>query len=188
MRKAQRCVIFLLVAASALAVTAGRTAMLQGKPFNDRGKLGSYLEKEVGHELRLLPYFTVFDNLEYKIDGYNVELDGEVIRPTLKSDAENVVKKIEGVQNVINNIKVLPLSPNDDRIRQAEYRAIYSQDTLNRYAQQALPSIHIIVDGGHVTLTGVVGTEMDKNIAGIQAKSVPGVFSLTNNLQVEGTK
>ncbi|MGH9397337.1 MAG: BON domain-containing protein [Terriglobia bacterium] len=146
---------------------------------------GSYLKKEVGHQLRLLPYYSVFDNLEYRIDGYHVELLGQVVKPTLKSEAENVVKKIEGVQGVTNHIQVLPLSSMDNRIRLAEYRSIYGQSTLNRYALQAVPPIHIIVDNGHVTLVGVVANQGDKNVAGIQAKTVPGVFSVTNNLRVE---
>lgn len=145
----------------------------------------SYLVREVRHELRMLPYYSVFDNLEFKVDGYNVELMGQVSRPTLKSDAERVVKRIEGVENVSNNIKVLPVSANDDRIRRAVFRAVYGQETLNRYALQAVPPIHIIVENGHVTLVGVVASEMDKNVANIQANGVPGVFSVTNNLRVE---
>src|SRR2546422_8792781 len=142
--------------------------------------------KEVHHELVLLPFYGVFDNLAYQVapDG-TVTLMGQVVRPTLKSDAENVVKKIEGVERVVNNIEVLPPSPDDDRIRIAEYRAIYGQPALNRYSLQAVPPIHIIVKNGHVTLEGVVASEGDKNIAGIQANSVPGVFSVTNNLRVE---
>jgi hyperosmotically inducible periplasmic protein len=146
----------------------------------------SYLVHEIGHELRLLPYYSVFDDLRYKVNGYNVELEGAVTRPTLKSDAENVVKRVEGVESVTNNIKVLPPSTDDDRIRLAEYRAIYGHPALNRYSLQAVPPIHIIVDRGHVTLTGVVANEMDRNVANIQANSVPGVFSVTNDLRVEG--
>jgi len=142
--------------------------------------------REIRHELVMLPYYGVFDNLAYKVDGYNVTLMGQVTRPTLKSDAERVVKDIEGVQKVTNNIEVLPLSPNDDRIRMAAYRAIYGQTALNRYALNAVPPIHIIVNNGKITLEGVVANEGDKNIAGIQANSVPGAFAVTNNLRVEG--
>jgi len=142
--------------------------------------------KEIRHELVMLPYYGVFDNLAYRVDGYNVTLMGQVTRPTLKSDAERVVKDIEGVQKVTNQIEVLPLSPNDDRIRMGEYRAIYGQAALNRYALNAVPPIHIIVKNGNVTLEGVVANEGDKNIANIQANQVPGVFSVTNNLRVEG--
>jgi BON domain len=146
---------------------------------------GSYLVREVGHALRLLPYYTVFDNLEYKVEGYNVELDGAVTRPVLKSDAEDTVKRIEGVRRVTNKIKVLPPSPADDHIRWAEYRAIFGFAPLERYAIQAVPPIHIIVDAGRVSLEGVVANKADKNMAGIRANTVPGVFSVTNNLRVE---
>jgi hyperosmotically inducible periplasmic protein len=133
-----------------------------------------------------LPYYNIFDNLEYQVDGNLVILSGQVTQPVLKSDAENVVKRIEGVESVTNNIEVLPLSPSDDRIRLATYRAIFGADGLYRYAMGANPSIHIIVDNGHVTLVGVVANQMDKNIAGIRANGVFGVFSVTNNLRVEG--
>jgi hyperosmotically inducible periplasmic protein len=145
----------------------------------------SYLVREVTHELRMLPYYTVFDNLEFKVDGYNVELMGEVVNPVLKSDAERVVKKIEGVEKVTNNIKVLPVSQNDEHLRRELFRAIYGEPSLNRYALQAIPPIHIIVDNGHVTLVGVVANEADKNIANIRANGVPGVFSVKNDLRVE---
>lgn len=144
------------------------------------------ITREVRHELVMLPYYGVFDNLAYSVNGSTVTLMGEVTRPTLKSDAENAVKHIEGVTNVVNNIKVLPLSSMDDRIRIAEYRAIYSQPGLDRYALQAVPPIHIIVDNGHVTLVGVVGSQADKDMAGVRANGVSGVFSVTNNLRVEG--
>jgi hyperosmotically inducible protein len=140
--------------------------------------------KEVRHELIMLPYYSVFDNLEYRVDGSKVTLFGHVVRPTLKSDAENVVKKIEGVTSVDNQIEVLPLSPNDDRIRIAVYRAIFGRPELQRYGMGAVPSIHIIVKNGNVTLVGVVDREMDKNVAGIAANGVPGVFKVTNELQL----
>ena len=106
----------------------------------------------------------------------------------LNSDAENVVKKVEGVSRVINNIEVLPLSPNDDRIRLAVYRSVYGQPNLNRYAMQVIPPIHIIVSNGKVTLTGMVANASDKNVAEIQAQSVPGVFSVKSDLQVESAQ
>lgn len=148
----------------------------------------SWVEREVRHELVMLPYYGVFDNLSFRVEdgGRTVMLMGQVTRPTLKSDAENVVKDIEGVERVVNNIEVLPLSPNDDRIRLAVYRAIYGHTALNRYALAAVPSIHIIVRNGNVTLEGVAASEGDKNIANIQARGVSGVFSVTNNLRVEG--
>ncbi len=143
------------------------------------------LEKEVRHELVMLPYYNIFDNLEFKVEGDHVTLMGQVTRPTLKSDAGNVVKRIEGVHSVTNNIEVLPLSPMDDRIRIATYRSIYRYPALQRYAMGAVPSIHIIVKNGNVTLTGVVSNAGDKNIAGIRANGVFGAFSVTNDLQVE---
>jgi hyperosmotically inducible protein len=141
---------------------------------------------EVHHQLVLLPYYGVFDNLAYKVgpDG-TVTLLGQVSNPTLKSDAENAVKRIEGVERVDNQIQVLPLSPNDDRIRRDTYRAIYGNTALNQYSFRAVPPIHIIVNNGHVTLEGVVARQMDKQIAETQAKSVPGVFSVEDNLRVE---
>jgi len=143
------------------------------------------LAKEVRHELVMLPYYGVFDNLAFRVDGNTVTLLGQVTRPTLKSSAENVVKDIEGVTRVVNNIEVLPVSPDDDRIRVALYRAIYGQTALNRYSMQAVPPIHIIVKNGNATLEGVVSNEGDKNIANIQAQGVPGVFKVANNLRVE---
>jgi hyperosmotically inducible periplasmic protein len=146
------------------------------------------LEREVRHELVTLPYYDVFDNLEYRVDGGHVTLSGQVVRPTLKSGAENVVKNIEGVEQVTNNIEVLPLSPNDDALRIAVYRAIYGHAALHRYSVRSVPPIHIIVKNGKVTLEGVVANEGDKNIANIQANGVPGVFSVTNNLRIDPVK
>ena len=143
------------------------------------------LSREVRHELVMLPYYGVFDNLAYKVDGRTVTLLGQVTRPTLKSDAENVVKDIEGVERVENHIEVLPLSSMDDGVRIATYRSIYGYTGLDRYGLQAVPSIHIIVANGKVTLEGVVATEADKNMAGVRANGVSGVFSVTNNLRVE---
>jgi hyperosmotically inducible protein len=142
--------------------------------------------KEAHHELVMLPYYGVFDNLLYKVspDG-TLTLLGEVSRPTLKSDAEMAVKEIEGVERVDNQIKVLPVSPNDDRIRRATYRKIYGNSVLSQYQLRAVPPIHIVVDNGHVTLEGVVARPMEKQVAGMQANSVSGVFSVKNNLRVE---
>lgn len=142
--------------------------------------------KEVHHELVLLPYYGVFDNLAYQVspDG-TVTLIGQVARPTLKSDAENAIKHIEGVERVDNQILVLPTSPMDDQIRLATYRAIYGNSVLSPYQLRAVPPIHIIVNQGHVNLEGVVAKQMDKQVAEMQAKSVPNVFSVTDNLHVE---
>ena len=129
------------------------------------GKGQDRVTREVRHELVMLPYYGVFDNLAYRVDGSTVTLLGQVTRPTLKSDAEHVVKGIEDVTRVDNQIQVLPLSPMDDQIRMATYRAIFGKPGLDRYAMQAVPPIHIIVDNGKVTLEGVVASEGDKNQA-----------------------
>jgi hyperosmotically inducible protein len=156
-------------------------------PYVNGGADENRIAKEVRHQLIMLPYYGVFDDLGFTVNGSTVTLVGEVTRPTLKSDAENVVKRVEGVTKVINNIEVLPLSPNDDSIRRAAYRAIYGDPQLStRYGFQALPSIHIIVKNGNIRLEGVVANEGDKNIAGIRANSVPGAFSVVNDLRVEG--
>jgi hyperosmotically inducible protein len=144
-----------------------------------------WLENKVRHELVMLPYYGVFDNLSYRVDGTRVELFGEVSRPTLKSDAERVVARIEGVDTVVNHIEVLPVSFNDNRIRVAVYRAIFGDSALHRYRLGAVPPIHIIVKNGDVALEGVVANEMDRNIANLRANEVGGVFSVTNNLVVE---
>jgi hyperosmotically inducible protein len=151
----------------------------------DASQIQRRLEREVRHELVTLPYYDVFDNLEFRVDGGQVTLSGQVVRPTLRSGAENVVKNIEGVEKVTNNIEVLPLSPNDDRLRIAVYRAIYGHTALQRYSIRSVPPIHIIVKNGNVTLEGVVANEGDKNIANIQANGVSGVFSVKNNLRVD---
>ena len=160
----------------------GVVANSSGNKAQDR------VTKEVRHELVMLPYYGVFDNLLYRVDGSTVTLMGAVTRPTLKNDAGNVVKGIEGVEKVDNKIQVLPLSSMDDGLRIAEYRAIYGQPGLDRYAMQSVPPIHIIVDNGKVALEGVVANQGDKDMAGIRANSVPGVFSVVNNLRVEGDK
>jgi len=160
-------------------VFLSRSAPAQSARSQDR------IQKEVRHELVMLPYYGVFDNLAYQVDGSTVTLLGEVTRPTLKSDSENVVKRIEGVEKVVNKIEVLPPSPSDDRIRIAVYRAVYGQTGLDRYALQAVPPIHIIVKNGNVALEGVVANDGDKNLAGIRANGVSGVFKVTNNLRVE---
>src|SRR5216117_4037757 len=149
-----------------------KTPNTQNQPLSQRGI--ERIVEEVHHQLVLLPYYGVFDNLAYKVspDG-TVTLLGQVARPTLKSDAERVVKKIEGVER------------GDNQIQRATYRAIYGNEVLSQYALRAVPPIHIIVNNGHVTLEGVVARQMDKQIAEMQAKSVPNVFSVTNNLRVE---
>ena len=142
------------------------------------------ISKEVRHELVMLPYYSIFDDLEYSVNGDTVALLGAVANPTLKKYAENVVKRIEGVNKVNNQIRVLPTSPNDDRIRQQVARAIYNQGGLYRYFMGAVGSIHIIVDNGHVTLKGFVDNQGDDTMAKMAANQVPGVFSVKDELQV----
>ncbi len=162
----------------------------QDQPAHNKGAGSSsnYVQREVRHELMSVPWYSVFDIIKYNVSGDEVTLMGAVVNPTVKSDAENAVKHIEGVGKVNNQIEVLPPSPMDDQIRRAEYRAIYSQGTLSRYGVGALQSIHIIVKGGHVTLEGEVDNQADKNAANIYANGVPNVFSVTNNLVANGEK
>jgi hyperosmotically inducible periplasmic protein len=146
------------------------------------------ITREVRHTLLMLPYFGVFDNIAFKVEGDTVTLLGQVVRPTLKSDAENSVKRIEGVEKVNNEIEVLPPSPIDSRLRRQLFRAIYGYPALQKYALGVQKPIRIIVNNGRVDLDGVVDSETDKNIAGLRANGVPGTFSVTNNLQVESSK
>jgi hyperosmotically inducible protein len=176
-----------------LTVLLSQAGLASPNPQEDNRRSGALSQKgidriirEVHHELVTLPFYGVFDNLAYKVDpDGTVTLLGQVVLPTLKSDAGNVVKRIEGVEKVVNNLEVLPASPADDRIRRATYRAIYGNEVLSQYQLRAVPPIHIIVKNGHVTLEGTVARQMEKQIAGVQANSVPGVFSVTNNLRVE---
>jgi hyperosmotically inducible protein len=146
------------------------------------------LQREVGHVLTSAPWYTVFDILQYRVDGNDVTLSGAVVNPTVKTDAVNAVKKIEGVEKVNDQIEVLPVSQMDDQVRRAEYRTIYSQDLLSRYGVGALQSIHFIVKNGHVTLEGEVDSQADKDAATLYAKTVPNVFSVTNDLVVTRSK
>jgi BON domain-containing protein len=155
----------------------------------DQSRETRRLVREIRHELLTLPWYGVFDWLEGTVgpDGV-VTLRGWVTRPTTKSDAEARVKEIEGVTRLNSQIKVLPLSPNDDRIRRAVYFALFGNDSpLFRYALGANPTIHIIVENGRVTLKGTVSSEADRNVANIKARSVPGVFEVKNDLAVEGS-
>jgi hyperosmotically inducible protein len=178
------CTGLLMLPASLLA---------QQKDHNDAFMRGpqseSKLVQEVRHQLVMLPYYTIFDDLAFRVDGSTVTLLGAVTNPVLKSDAENVVKKIEGVTQVNNQIKILPLSPMDWQIRRAEFRAIYGDPMIgDRYGHQALPGIHIIVDNGNVTLEGMVASKGDYDLINVRANSVPNVFHVQNNLQIEGGK
>jgi hyperosmotically inducible periplasmic protein len=171
-----------VVAIAVIVLTVGAYSV-NAAPTRDQVN-DQLLSKQVRHSLVMLPWYGVFDNLEYTVNGSEVVLSGQVVQPILKHDAAKSVEHVEGVTRVVNNITVLPLSGFDDQIRRAEYRAIFSQSGLARYSRGAVPSVHIIVSNGHVTLTGMVSTQMDYNIARIRALSVPGVFSVTNNLQI----
>jgi hyperosmotically inducible protein len=157
-------------------------------PQRGEKKMRANLTREICHQLLLLPYYSVFDNLQFKIDGDKVTLLGQVARPSLKSDAEHAVKSLEGVTKVDNQIEVLPTSPMDDQLRRAVYHAIYGENALWRYGMSALPSIHIIVNNGNVTLEGVVDNDTDKNLANLRASQVPNVFSVKNNLTVAASE
>ncbi len=183
----------------AFALLAGALLMnsaLVAKDKDDKNHVDPYvngpadeakLVKEVRHQLVMLPYYSVFDDIGFNVNGGTVTLVGEVTQPVVKDDAGKVVKKVEGVTQVVNNIEVLPLSANDDAIRRGVFRAIYGDPNLStRYGFQALPSIHIIVKNGNVRLEGVVANEMDRNIANIRANGVPGVFHVENDLRIEG--
>ncbi|MFZ0957295.1 MAG: BON domain-containing protein [Candidatus Sulfotelmatobacter sp.] len=167
-----------------LALPAATLAQDQPNREQPNARSTERITKEVRHELLMLPYFTVFDNIAYKVDGFNVTLLGQVTRPVTKSDAENAVKHIEGVEHVDNQIEVLPPSPMDARLRLRLFRAIYGYPALQRYALGVQKPIRIIVKNGRVTLEGAVDSQADKNLAGIRANGVSGIFSVDNNLQV----
>ena len=169
-----------LAGTSAFAASNTKTSAPNGSDQYE-----AWLTNQVRHQLVMLPWLSVFDNLEYRVEGNKVVLSGEVVRPVLKDDAANAVKHIEGVEAVENDIEVLPLSNFDNQIRRQELRAIYGFPSLQRYGLGTMPSIHIIVKNGHVTLEGVVSDQGDKDVAGIRANGVANVFSVTNNLRVE---
>src|SRR5947209_19754248 len=178
-----------LILAALLAIGTAFAGTQQGNPAGQNSavdqKTQQRLVKEVRHELAMLPQLSIFDNLAYSVNGNTVTLLGQVRNAVLKGEAESVVKHVEGVEQVNNQIEILPPSPNDDRIREQVARAIFNDARLFPYAIQSVPPIHIIVKGGHVDLEGLVCDQGDKNEAGIRANGVPGVFSVQNNLQVE---
>ena len=186
MKKQLRALFVSLLFVSPVAVAPRAEALPSQANKHQRSeeKYWERLAKQVRHQLVMLPWYSVFDNLAFRIDRDKVTLLGPVTRPVLKSDAEAVVKGIEGVASVKNDIEVLPLSPMDDQLRRAVFRAIYGEPGMQRYAIQPIPTIHIIVKNGNVTLEGVVDTEMDRNLANLRANQVPNVFSVKNNLVV----
>ena len=147
---------------------------------------GAALEKGVRHEILMYPYYTLWDDISFRIDNGNVSLLGAVSQPYKKSDIERIVQRIPGVASVTNDLKVLPLSPQDDRLRLQVARAIYRDPILSRYGMGAVPAIHIIVDNGRVTLTGAVNNTVDKQVAGMRASGAGLSFGpVINNLTVD---
>lgn len=170
-------VVFAIATSAAVAAPAVKS--------NDQGLSRQQMMKKIRKELVTLPYYSVFDNLAYQVEGSTVTLSGQVVHPSTRSDAEQRVARIEGVARVVNQIEVLPLSPSDESIRIQTYRTVFRAGGLYRYAMGANPSIHIVVNRGHVTLEGVVSNEGDRRLAYITANGVPGVFSVTNNIRTE---
>jgi hyperosmotically inducible protein len=167
-----------------LVLTMGIAAAKPVVPLTDEG-----IVKRTGHEIRMYPRYTIWDNITYRVQSGNVELNGAVSQPFKKDDIARLIQHIPGVVSVTNNIKVLPLSPNDDRLRVQVARAIFRDPVLSRYSLEPIPSIHIIVDNGHVTLEGVVATQTEKNVAGIRASGSGLSFGpVINNLVVENSK
>jgi hyperosmotically inducible periplasmic protein len=180
--------IRLLVCLATLVMLFSMSVSAQDQRGQASPKSQDRISREVRHELLMLPYFGVFDNIAYKVEGDTVTLIGQVVRPVLKSDAENVVKHVEGVDRVNNQIEVLPPSSMDDQLRIRLFHTIYGDPGLEKYALGVQKPIRIIVKNGHVALEGVVDTQADKDLAGIRAKTVPGSFSVDNNLQVGESK
>ena len=185
----KQSVIVMLAAVLGIAVISPEVSFASQKDHNDafvRGQSNeTRIAQEVRHQLVMLPYYSIYDDLAFKVEGGTITLLGAVTRPTLKSDAENVSKRVEGVTQVNNQIEVLPLSPMDWQVRHAMARAIYGDPSIgDRYGDQALPPIHIIVKNGHVTLEGLVASQGDKNLINVRANGVPNVFSVENNLIV----
>ena len=185
----RQSMIVMLAAIFGIAVISPGVSFARQKDHNDafvRGQSNeTRIAQEVRHQLVMLPYYTIYDDLAFKVEGGTITLLGAVTRPTLKSDAENVSKRVEGVTQVNNQIEVLPLSPMDWQVRHAMARAIYGDPSIgDRYGDQALPPIHIIVKNGHVTLEGLVASQGDKNLINVRANGVPNVFSVDNNLIV----
>jgi len=180
LRRSSVAILTISIMASAIVSNTFAKAGLQGA-------LSARVIRQVRHELVTLPYYGVFDWLQFEVRQDNtVVLRGQVVRPSTKSDAETRVKDVDGVSKVVNEIEVLPLSPQDDRLRRALYRKLYGYDSpLFRYAVQAIPSIHIIVKNGRATLKGIVANKGDARLAYIRARGVPGLFEVKTELQIE---
>lgn len=177
MKHLRRFLLFCLI----VFFTAANFAQQQ-KTYSPKAQ--ERITKEVRHQILMLPDFGAFDNIAFKLNGYDVILYGQVVQPILKDDAAKVIRKIEGVERVENHIEVLPTSGNDDRLRRDLFIAIYRYGPLQHYGVGSNRPIRIIVNHGNVTLEGVVDRQADKNMAYIRANGVPGVFSVKNNLVV----
>jgi hyperosmotically inducible protein len=177
--------MFLAAAAAMLLVGGAAVTTATATPIGDEVTNRQQTANKIRKELITLPFYGVFDNLAYQVDGSTVTLYGQVVRPVTRKDAENRIKRVAGVERVVNKIEVLPLSSFDDSIRYNTYRAVFNRGGLYRYAMGANPSVHIIVNNGHVTLEGVVANKADQQLAYIAANGVPGVFSVTNNLRTD---
>jgi hyperosmotically inducible protein len=174
-----------LTAAFAVTLSAA-TAMAKSTPPNAPALTGDdAIAQKVMHEIRMYPYYTIWDDVNFRVDNGTVHLLGEVTQPWKKSALAKSMTGIPGVVTLDNELKVLPLSPFDDRLRAQVARAIYRDPVLSRYSVQVVPPIHIIVDEGHVTLTGVVNTELEKQVAGVRAGSSMSFGKVTNDLRVE---
>ena len=184
MKRFATCValLALLTASVTRSFSGQKSASQERREAEDKYPAG--LARVIQHQLLVLPFYSVFDSITFALDGKKVTLAGHVVRHTLKDHAEAAVKNIEGVDAVVNNIEVLPVSPADNDLRRSVYRAIYENPALARYAIQAVPSIHIIVKNGSVSLEGLVASESDKNLAAVRAGDVPGVLNVKNNLVV----
>ena len=174
------------ILALAVAFFIAATSAVAASHTNSKDDVNFQTENQVRKSILKLPYYGVFDNIAFEVVGDTVTLYGQVVRPTTRSDAVKRIAKIEGVDKVVNKIEVLPLSSFDDAIRARTYRAVFSKGSLYRYAAGTNPSLHIVVKNGRVTLEGVVANRSDSNLANIAANGVSGVFSVTNNLRVEG--
>jgi len=183
-RKMKKLVNGIVAVFAAVVIAASATPALARQSAG-----GEQLMKKVRKELVTLPWYGVFDNLEYAVQGSTVVLSGQVVQPSTRRDAERRVARLRGVERVVNNIEVLPLSGFDDSIRRETYRALFGWNSpLFRYGRGTNPSIHIVVNRGHVTLEGVVSNEGDANLARMRVLGVPGVFSVTNNLRAENVR
>jgi hyperosmotically inducible protein len=179
------------IALALLAVIAGAPSVPQGqtppakKPANGEERSTPNLEHEIHHQIQVLPFYSVFDHIDFSLVGAKVTLTGQVLRPTLKENADAAVRSLEGVAVVVNHIELLPASPSDDEVRRGVYRAIYEDPNLARYGAQTIPSIHIIVKNGNVALEGLVNSPTDKTLAATRASAVANITNVRNNLIVQ---